>query len=63
MPGMYCPVRVIRNNGKATLSSALTENSGVVQTGAARLNSTRSKLTWPITSSSAMPISSTPTMA
>ena len=36
MPGMYWPVSVIRNSGSATLSMALSENSGRVNTGAAR---------------------------
>ncbi|MNP80873.1 hypothetical protein D3C76_1790820 [compost metagenome] len=62
MPGMYCPVRVITNKGKATLSSVLNENSGVVQTGVARLSSTLSKLTCPRPSNSATPITRTPTI-
>ncbi|MNC56726.1 hypothetical protein D3C75_1063450 [compost metagenome] len=35
MPGMYCPVRVIRNNGSATLRAALRVKAGAVNTGVA----------------------------
>ena len=63
MPGMYCPVRVIRNNGSATLSSALRENAGAVNTGAASARLTLERSTRACSSRKARPSSRMPTTA
>ena len=42
-PGIYCPVKVIRNKGKAILSIELIENSGAVKIGDANFSSNPAK--------------------
>ena len=63
MPGMYWPVSVIRNSGSATLSMALSENSGRVNTGAARRSSSPLRSTRCCNSRKARPSARMPTTA
>ena len=45
-PGIYCPVNVIKNSGKAILSVELSEKVGSVKIGYASFNSRLEKLIW-----------------
>ena len=63
IPGMYWPVWVIRINGRATLNSAFSENTGKVSSCTAVLCSRPDKLTCTNPCYSTMPISNTPTIA
>ena len=42
-PGIYCPVKVIKNKGKATLNVAFIEKAGSVKIGYANLSSNPEK--------------------
>ncbi|MNR30598.1 hypothetical protein D3C85_1480640 [compost metagenome] len=63
MPGMYWPVRVIRNSGNATLSKALSENTGMLKTGAANCSCNPDKSTRSWVSRKASPNTRMPTTA
>ncbi|MNP53791.1 hypothetical protein D3C76_1482950 [compost metagenome] len=63
MPGMYWPVRVIRNSGRATLSMALSENAGAVKTGVASCKRSPDSSTCPRISKKPSPSSRMPTTA
>ncbi|MNV82764.1 hypothetical protein D3C71_1765180 [compost metagenome] len=63
MPGMYWPVSVMRNSGKATLSNALSENAGMVKTGAASLNDSPDRSTRSCMSRKSRPSTRMPTTA
>ena len=63
MPGMYWPVSVIRNSGSATLKVALSENAGMVKTGAASCNASPDRSTRSSMSRKASPSTRMPTTA
>ena len=63
MPGMYCPVSVMRNKGSATLSAAFSVNSGMVKIGMATCNCRPDRSTRPCTSRNTSPMTRMPTTA
>ncbi|MCY1217321.1 hypothetical protein D9M72_292280 [compost metagenome] len=62
-PGIYCPVKVIKNKGKAILNAELIEKAGAVKIGDANFSSNPAKLIRDWSNRKIKPNSKTLTMA